>query len=248
MTSPNLLGILVFLSRRKSALHSNFWPNVPSRRLRAISSRLRAAIAARVGMLDGLARALAQRQQRRIVHRPRQAAILLPLLSSGPSPSLLLTRRSQHLSSHKGQVAFPGGRAEPSDGSAACTALREAFEEVGLRSSDVNVLGMLDDIPSFKNDTTVTPVVAWCQPHIGIREHLRANADEVDRIFEVPLTELCDGDRWEVRAAEWRGQQIDQYYFQSQGETLWGLSAYATLMLLALVPGSRAPVPKWFKC
>jgi hypothetical protein len=52
---------------------------------------------------------------------------------------------------------------------------------------------------------------------------------------------------WEVRATEWRGKAFDQYYFHSDGEKLFGLSAFATLQLLALLPGSRAPVPRWFK-
>ena len=116
-------------------------------------------------MLDTLATALGRRQ-RVVVQRPRRAAILLPLLTSTPTPSLLLTRRSEKLSSHTGQVAFPGGRAEESDGGPAGTAMREATEEVGLRAADATIIGLLDDIPSWKNDTAVTPVVARIDPAV----------------------------------------------------------------------------------
>jgi len=195
--------------------------------------------------VDSLARALARRK-RFVIERPRRAAILLPLLSSGTTPSLLLTRRSEELSSHKGQVAFPGGRADDGDDGPIETSLREAREEVGLRHTDARILGMLDDIPSFQNDTSVTPVVARLAPHADIST-LAANSREVSRIFAIPIDELLERSRWEVRPAEWRGKPIEQYYFRSQGETLWGLSALATLMMLALVPGRRAPVPRWFK-
>ena len=196
-------------------------------------------------MIDRIAAALARRN-RFTTRRPRQAAILLPLLTSTPTPSLLLTRRAETLSSHKGQVAFPGGRTDDADNGPIDTALREAHEEVGLNRADIKVLGMLDDLPSFNNDTAVTPVVGLVSPNIELQQ-LIASKSEVARIFAIPLDELIIGDRWDVQESEWRGAAIQQFYFKSQGETLWGLSAYATLMMLSLVEeGSTAPVPRWF--
>ena len=194
--------------------------------------------------IEALANALARRS-RFVAQRPRQAAILLPLLTSGPEPALLLTRRSNSLTSHKGQVAFPGGRAEESDGGPVGTALREAHEEVGLLPQHVGVLGLLDDLPSFDNETAVAPVVARLAPTVELN-HLTADAREVARIFAVPLSELCEG-RWETTETEWMGKPFTQYSLKTQGEDLWGLSAYATLMMLSLVPESRAPVPRWFR-
>ena len=196
-------------------------------------------------MLDRIAAALARRN-RFTTRRPRQAAILLPLLTSTPTPSLLLTRRAETLSSHKGQVAFPGGRTDDADNGPIDTALREAHEEVGLNRDDIKVLGMLDDLPSFNNDTAVTPVVGLVSPNIELQQ-LIASKSEVARIFAIPLDELIIGDRWDVQESEWRGAAIQQFYFKTQNETLWGLSAYATLMMLSLVEeGSTAPVPRWF--
>jgi len=199
-------------------------------------------------MLDRLAAALARRQ-RFTQARPRRAAILLPLVGPSSDVSLLLTRRAAALSSHSGQVAFPGGVVDPADDGPVGTALREAQEEVGLERSDVtDVLGLLDDLPSFKNDMVVTPVVARIAPHLSEAAHFCANEDEVARIFCIPLSELLRAERWRHKQVDWRGKSLKQYYFDYDGETLWGLSAYATLMLTSLAaPGSDAPTLSWFE-
>ena len=197
-------------------------------------------------MLEPLTAALAKRRPISIV-RPRHAAILLPLIGSCSNDlSLLLTRRSDTLSSHSGQVAFPGGRSDEGDLGPAGTAMREAYEEIGLLERDISILGTLDDLPSFKNDTAVTPIVARVSPDITIAS-LTPSRDEVSRIFSIPLRELCDGAAWEVEDSNWRGRPISMYEFKEyDGERLWGLSAYATLMMLALLPESTAPVPSTF--
>jgi 8-oxo-dGTP pyrophosphatase MutT (NUDIX family) len=194
--------------------------------------------------LDVLAATLARRE-RRLRSSPRRAAVLLPLIggttdSSLLCLSLLLTRRSEKLPSHKGQVAFPGGKREPGEDFPVGTALREAEEEVGLKSSDVKILGLLDELPSISADLTVAPVVGRIAPHVGLSD-LTADANEVSRMFSIPIKSLCDGDRWETRIEEWKGEKYPMYYFKYDGEKLWGLSAYATLILLGLLPESTAP-------
>ena len=162
---------------------------------------------------------------------------------------LLLTRRSAALASHSGQVAFPGGLAEESDGGPESTALREAHEEIGLNRADATILGMLDDLPSFKNDIAVTPVVARISPHLSVAS-FTPSADEVARIFAIPIGELERKERWRTESVTWLDRDVDQYYFDHDGETLWGLSAYATLMLVALAapPGaSGLPSLPWFQ-
>ena len=197
-------------------------------------------------MMEKLAASLARRRPFAL-SRPRCAAILLPLIGTCDSElSLLLTRRSEQLSSHRGQVAFPGGRTDDGDDGPAGTALREAHEEIGLDAHDVTILGQLDDLPSFTNDTAVTPIVARVAPHISIPDLTRSKS-EVSRIFSVPLSALADGELWETVDSEWRGRKVKQYYFREyDGERLWGLSAYATLMLMALLPESTAPMPPTF--
>jgi len=117
---------------------------------------------------------------------PAQAAVLLGIVQR-EVPTVLLTERTAHLSNHSGQVAFPGGRADPGDADAAATALREAQEEVGLDGHHVQVLGSL---PTYATVTSfiVTPVVALVAPDC----RLQPNPYEVADVFEVPLAFLLD--------------------------------------------------------
>jgi 8-oxo-dGTP pyrophosphatase MutT (NUDIX family) len=124
----------------------------------------------------------------RLTHgAPREAAVLVGLVTRAGGPAVLLTRRTAHLSSHAGQIAFPGGRVESDDGSAAATALREAREEVGLDPRRVEVLGLL---PEYRTGTgfLVTPVVGLVDPHHSIVP----DPNEVEEAFEVPLAFLMD--------------------------------------------------------
>jgi 8-oxo-dGTP pyrophosphatase MutT (NUDIX family) len=116
---------------------------------------------------------------------PVPAAVLVPLVERSAGLTVLLTERTAHLSSHSGQVAFPGGRADPTDTDAVATALREAWEEVGLPPSEVEVLGLL---PAYTTGSgyRVTPVVGLVAPHAP----LRPNPGEVAAVFEVPLAWL----------------------------------------------------------
>lgn len=123
--------------------------------------------------------------ERRLTERPpADAAVLVPLVQREQT-MVLLTRRTEHLSDHPGQVSFPGGRSEPEDGDAVVTALREAREEIGLDPRHVNVLGRL---PTYTTGTgfVVTPVVALVEPGFV----LTLDPNEVAEAFEVPLAFL----------------------------------------------------------
>ena len=126
-------------------------------------------------------------------HEPRMsdrsltpASVLIGLVMR-ERPTVLLTQRTAHLSSHSGQVAFPGGKADPDDAGPVATALREAQEEVGLSAEFVQVIGSL---PSYTTGSqfVVTPVIALLDPQLV----LTANAFEVESIFEVPLDFLMN--------------------------------------------------------
>ena len=116
---------------------------------------------------------------------PRDAAVLVPLVERDSGLTVLLTRRTEHLRDHAGQISFPGGGVEPGDGSAVATALREAEEEVGLARGHVSVIG---ELPLYQTITgfRVTPVVALVQPGF----ELALDSFEVAEAFEVPLTYL----------------------------------------------------------
>jgi 8-oxo-dGTP pyrophosphatase MutT (NUDIX family) len=119
-------------------------------------------------------------------NRPRtDASVLVPLVMRDPGLQVLLTRRTEHLRDHAGQISFPGGRVEAHDADAVATALRETEEEIGLPRSHVEVIGHL---PSYTTVThfVVTPVVALVRPGFA----LKLDEFEVAEAFEVPLTFL----------------------------------------------------------
>ena len=117
---------------------------------------------------------------------PAHASVLLAIVMR-EQPMVLLTERTAHLSTHSGQVAFPGGRADPEDPTPADTALREAQEEVGLAPEFVEVLGNLATYVTGSS-FIITPVVALVKPDCV----LTPNPYEVADIFEVPLAFLLD--------------------------------------------------------
>jgi 8-oxo-dGTP pyrophosphatase MutT (NUDIX family) len=117
----------------------------------------------------------------------RPAAVLVPLLDRPGGPTLLFTRRTEHVPSHKGEISFPGGAREPGE-DAVAAALREAEEEVGLPRDGAEPLGALDDLPSVAG-FVVTPIVAAVRSPPAA---FRPAAFEVHEPFELPLAALRD--------------------------------------------------------
>ena len=154
---------------------------------------------------------------------PAQAAVLLPLVMHA-RPTLLLTQRTAHLSTHSGQIAFPGGKLDATDADATAAALRETFEEIGLPPDRVEVLGSL---PVYVTGTSyiVTPVVGLVQPGFT----LQPNPHEVDDVFEVPLDFLMNPAHHRRHALEWEGVVREWYSMPYQdGEHerfIWGATA-----------------------
>lgn len=154
---------------------------------------------------------------------PAHASVLVPIVLR-EQPMVLLTERTTHLSTHSGQVAFPGGRADPEDASPAATALREAEEEVGLESRFVEVLGVL---PTYRTGSAfiIAPVVALVQPDCV----LRPNPYEVAEIFEVPLSFLLDPAHHQRHAVEWEGVRREwfsmPYHDGVRSHFIWGATA-----------------------
>ncbi|CAD5373857.1 DNA mismatch repair protein MutT [Rubrivivax sp. A210] len=160
---------------------------------------------------------------------PSPAAVLVALVARDDGLRVLLTRRTDHLRDHAGQISFPGGRTEPEDGGPAATALREAQEEVGLAPTRVDVIGQL---PVYTTITryVVTPVVALVQPPLA----LQLDAFEVAEAFEVPLAFLMnpahhrrhhfhyEGGQRQFLSMPWQGpgaDGVEREYF------IWGATA-----------------------
>src|SRR5208337_2244780 len=137
--------------------------------------------------LDRLRRKLTKLQPQLAGEKGKVAAVLLPIFERGGEAHLLFIKRSEHVS-HQGQVAFPGGRVEPTDRDLSETALREAHEEVGIRPDTVDLLGFLPVRNTFASGYVVAPFVgAIPDPH-----RLRHDPHEVAEVFTVPISALAD--------------------------------------------------------
>lgn len=160
-------------------------------------------------------------------HRRRQPAAVLVGLREGPQPRLVLTRRTDHLQAHAGQVAFPGGRCDPDDADSVDTALRESEEEVGLARALVTPLGFLDCFETISG-YCITPVVA----RIAAEAQLYPAPDEVAEVFEVPLAFFLDRSNLRRYSMEYRGKQRPMVEFVHGGHRIWGATAAMLLNLL----------------
>ena len=162
--------------------------------------------------------------ERKIVDRPpARAAVLVPVVMR-EQPTMLLTRRTDHLSNHAGHVAFPGGRRDDTDADDAETALREAEEEIGLPRDLAEVIGTM---PTYTTGTQfiITPVVALVRPDYP----LALNAYEVAEAFEVPLAFLMDPANHRRHRFEWSGASREWFSMPYQDGAherfIWGATA-----------------------
>lgn len=167
------------------------------------------------------------------VLRLRPASVLIPLVERGAGLRLILTRRAALLKHHPGQVAFPGGKQDPSDPSPLAAALREAREEIGLDPADVHILG-----PLAQHDTVTGFAIA---PFVGLVDAgFRPVIDrsEVDEVFEVPLDFLLDPGNYQIHARIWNGRARRYYAIPYGPHYIWGATAR---ILRALAEQARDP-------
>lgn len=150
---------------------------------------------------------------------PRAAAVLIGVREA-TAPRLILTLRTANLLAHAGQVAFPGGSADPCDADAVATALREAQEEIGLDPGSVTPLGYLDRFETTSG-YCITPVVA----RVDATAALLASPGEVAEVFEVPLGYLMDPANLRRYRMAYRGQDRDMVEFVHAGHRIWGVTA-----------------------
>ena len=159
----------------------------------------------------------------------RRAAVMIPLLEIDLQWHVLLTKRSESLDKHRGQVAFPGGAQEMQDEDLQQTALREMQEEVGIKPHDVQVFGHLGDMPIITG-YLVRPFVG----EIPWPYALEISNDEVQSAFIVPLMWLADPKNRKADYRSYAGREFPVTFFEHyDGYQLWGASAEMTLALLS---------------
>jgi len=187
-------------------------------------------------MHDFIAQKFVQYQPRTVnAELQTPAAVLVAITDDVDNPEVILTRRAEHLPTHKGQIAFPGGKAEPEDVDLVATALREAFEEVALNPELVKIVGPMGQVLS-RQGFVVTPIVGVVPA--SIVSQLTPNLGELDRIFTVPLRFLTDSkpimDPLPIIAGV---KQVPSFYYHEY--RIWGMTAFILAEFVNLVFDGR---------
>jgi 8-oxo-dGTP pyrophosphatase MutT (NUDIX family) len=183
------------------------------------------------------------------------AAVLLPLFGergahhdpSGDEARLVLTKRPETMPSHQGQIAFPGGKIDPAvDPTPLDAALREAEEEISLPRDAVDVIAELPSVGTAVGQFVMTPFVGIVAPNGATgRPVLVADAREVDRVFDVALSELLEPEAYRSEVWQFWGEARLMHFFDLEGETVWGATARILADFLADLTGTEAPEPAW---
>jgi 8-oxo-dGTP pyrophosphatase MutT (NUDIX family) len=148
------------------------------------------------------------------------AAVLIGLVDRSGGPTVLLTKRTEHLKDHAGQICFPGGRIEPEDDTVEAAALREAEEEIGLAPEKVDVIQRLapyDTSTGFR----IHPVVGWIEPPFKITP----DDFEVAEVFELPLSFVLDPANHQRQSHVRNNQRRSYYVLPYEGRFIWGATA-----------------------
>ena len=162
---------------------------------------------------------------------PRESAVLILLYPQGGALYLPLTKRTERVANHKGQISFPGGSREPEDATLYDTALREAAEEIGVDPATVERLGALTQLTIPASHFVIQPYLAACPA----RPAFAPDPAEVAELIELPLEALLDPASKREERWEWRGRPTDVPYYAYQGHVIWGATAMMLSELEALL-------------
>jgi 8-oxo-dGTP pyrophosphatase MutT (NUDIX family) len=186
--------------------------------------------------IDQIQKMLSLRKRRIIEHPPfSHAAVLVPLFQKGEDCHLLFTKRSDHVKYHKGEISFPGGVVDEEDKELVNTALREAYEEIGLIESDVQIIGVLDDIVTI-TEFIVTPIVGlFPYPY-----PFKVSEVEIAELIEVPFSSLLDEDCFSEREIFRGGREEVIYNYQYGNHNIWGATARIVKQFLDLITVPRS--------
>jgi 8-oxo-dGTP pyrophosphatase MutT (NUDIX family) len=149
-----------------------------------------------------------------------RAAVLVPIVDRD-EPYVLFAKRTERVGHHKGQISFPGGVVDPTDASLHDAALRECEEEIALPRTHVDLLGALDDTETFATRFVITPFVGVVRTPVV----WEPDGEEIEKVIEVPYAALAVRDAFRVEQWERDGISRPVYFFEWQGETIWGATA-----------------------
>ncbi|HLY30486.1 MAG TPA: CoA pyrophosphatase [Ktedonobacterales bacterium] len=165
----------------------------------------------------------------------RRAAVLAPIFARDNAPHLLFTVRSASLSSHRGQISFPGGSRDPDDRTLGETALRETYEELAINTAHIALLGALPTVFTAVSNFLVTPYVGWLADGLPM---LTPNPDEVAEVFEAPLAALADPAIYHAETWNRGGIAHTVHFYDFGAYRIWGLTGHFLHTLLALLPAA----------
>ncbi|MBW1920037.1 MAG: CoA pyrophosphatase [Deltaproteobacteria bacterium] len=152
----------------------------------------------------------------------RHSAVLIPLFRADNEYKVLFTKRTSMVETHKGQISFPGGAVDKNDGSFVETALREAYEETGIRREDVSLLGQIDDTRTVASDFVIHPFVGL----IPYPYPFKVNSREVERLIEVPLRIFAPTSSGSpILPVEYEGSIYEGVAYSYKGDVIWGATA-----------------------
>lgn len=183
-------------------------------------------------MIDEIRKVLAARKKMVIVDsRLTDSAVLLPIYQKAGKCHIIFTKRTDHLTHHKGQISFPGGGCHADDKTLLETALRESYEEIGLKGKDVQILGELDDAATVTSMYRIVPFVGL----IPFPYDFKIDRFEVDEVFGLPLQGLLNNANRQEEDLVYGDKIIRVYTYELDGRRIWGATAWILNQFLEIL-------------
>jgi 8-oxo-dGTP pyrophosphatase MutT (NUDIX family) len=158
-----------------------------------------------------------------------RASVLIPMLTKDGETHVLLTKRTETVKYHKGEISFPGGMYEEGDGDALTTAIRESTEEIGVKPDDVEIVGRLNDTHTFTG-FVITPYVGV----IPFPYDFTLSPAEVSYLIYLPFSHLMTSD-YRIEPAEFKGRNLQAPAIYYEGERIWGATCRMLLQLRTIL-------------
>jgi len=183
-------------------------------------------------MIEEIRKTLAARKKVVIVDSSlTDSAVLLPIYQKDGKCHIIFTKRTDHLTHHKGQISFPGGGRHDDDRTLLETALRESREEIGLKEADVRILGELDDAATVTSMYRIVPFVGL----IPYPYDFKMDRFEVDEVFGLPLEDLLNNANRKDENLVYGDKIIRVYTYELDGRVIWGATAWILNQFLEIL-------------